>query len=118
MFFITISFINCRIFFLKQWGTIFAHIIDFANKIFYFNAMFRWKNIDCSIKLRLVVSWDGNFSCHTGGEVDLDGFIWSLNSFLGEGYKLRCLIFFAPSSLTKGLEFGVQLEENVPQVWR
>lgn len=65
--------------------------------------MFHWKNIDCSIKLRPTVSWDGNFSCCIDGEIDLDGFIWSLNSFWGKGTKLGASSFFAPSSLTRRL---------------
>lgn len=35
--------------------------------------------------------------------------LFSRLTAVGEGYKIRCLISSAPSSLTRGLEFGVQL---------
>lgn len=66
-------------FFKDTRGTASAHIIDFANKSLYFDGTFHWKIINCSI--RLTVSWDGNVSCCLDGKIDLDGFLWFLNSY-------------------------------------
>lgn len=78
MFVIPVRFIH-RLFFKDTRGTVSAHIIDFANKILYFDGTFHWKIINCSI--RLTVPWDGNVSYCLDGEIDLDGFLWFLNSY-------------------------------------